>query len=269
MNPFAQWSQAQTAGHNAFGGLNIHPFFEFFSKMATAHFLSPKEIKSRLQEGELLGFTPSEDASKDWKAIAEIFAQMLKNNLNHTLSKENTAFFEQFEQPMESFIEQLKHHPLIQGGLKEQANDWHSLNQSFFVIIKSRQALMVVMESIASEAIDAFLQRANAEDKIESLPKMYSLWSRSFDEIFEQMLKQDEYAKLQTEYTNATIKIQSLFKDIQSKILKTLHIPSYKELDSVNKKLHDLNQEVKELKKQLNASQNTPKTKSTPKPKKG
>ena len=207
-------------------------------------------------------FLPNASGTTDFKALATVLAQMIKTNLHQTMLRENTLFFQHCEQPAYAFLDKCKNHPLAQSGLKESVDEFYDLSKSFFAIIKYRQELMAQMEQITHKSIDVFLERTENEDKIESLQKLYLLWSRSFDEVFERTSKEDKYVTAQAQYTNTIIKAQALFKEIQSKMLKALHIPSYKELDSVNKKLHNLSQELKELKKQL-ATQK-PKTKKTP-----
>ena len=241
-NPFASFFSGQQT-NNPFESMNANPFgFDFNSLM---------NFQNSFQDMKFDQFLPNSSDTTDFKALATVLAQMIKTNLHQIMLRENTFFFQHFEQPVYAFLDKFKDHPLAQSGLKEGVDEFYDLSKSFFAIIKYRQELMVEMEQITHKAIDVFLERAKNEDKITSLQKLYLLWSTSFDEMFKETSKQDKYVAIQAQYTNTVIKAQSLFKDIQSKMLKALHIPSYKELDSVNNKLHNLSQEVKELKKQL------------------
>ncbi len=130
------------------------------------------------------------------------------------------------------------------------------------------QAKMAKIMGQAMERMMAQLAEFSKEGKeIKSVRELMKIWVRTADQTFTDVYTTEDYHALQHELSSAGMTYKIRQQEVLDMIMKMLNMPSRAELDDAYLTLHNLKKEVRSLKKELKAVQQSsaPAAKSTPK----
>lgn len=88
-------------------------------------------------------------------------------------------------------------------------------------------------------------------DPITSGRELYNLWVDACEEVFADAALSDEYSRLYGSVTNNLMAVQKQGSAILDETLETLNLPNRRELDTLQKRVHDLRRENRQLRSGL------------------
>lgn len=121
--------------------------------------------------------------------------------------------------------------------------------------------LMVQISDVAKESMTKIFEETAKSIKTGKGPKtyeeFYDFWKNTLSSVFDNLFYSDEFSKLLAETVNAGMDMKILRNKNVEAYLKEWPIPVKSDMDSLYKKVHDLQKDVRDLQKLLADSEKT------------
>lgn len=103
------------------------------------------------------------------------------------------------------------------------------------------------MEGLLRELVE----KSERGEKIESLRALFDLWVATAERTYFEMASTDAFAEIQGRFVNAAMQHRIRERELMDALMKSLHLPTRRELDDAYRHLHDLKNEVRALRHEV------------------
>ncbi len=105
---------------------------------------------------------------------------------------------------------------------------------------------------VFSGVLQEMKDRAEQDKPIESVRDLMRLWIDAADRSFDDLFRDDTYAKVQGRFVTATMKYRIEEQKVFDEMMKYGYIATRSEIDEANRRVYELRREVRALRKALN-----------------
>ncbi|MEW6490217.1 MAG: class III poly(R)-hydroxyalkanoic acid synthase subunit PhaE [Thermodesulfobacteriota bacterium] len=112
------------------------------------------------------------------------------------------------------------------------------------------------MEGLLRELVE----KSERGEKIESLRALFDLWVATAEKTYFEMASTDAFAEVQGRFVNAAMQHRIRERELMDALMKSLHLPTRRELDDAYRHLHDLKNEVRALRREVSQMRAAPAT---------
>jgi class III poly(R)-hydroxyalkanoic acid synthase PhaE subunit len=95
------------------------------------------------------------------------------------------------------------------------------------------------------------VEKSERGEKIESLRALFDLWVATAEKTYFEMASTDAFAEIQGRFVNAAMQHRIRERELMDALMKSLHLPTRRELDDAYRHLHDLKNEVRALRREV------------------
>ncbi|MCS4541537.1 MAG: hypothetical protein HY929_04335 [Euryarchaeota archaeon] len=100
---------------------------------------------------------------------------------------------------------------------------------------------------------DVTSKMMKGEITIESYKESYNAWISTYEETFDKFLRSDEFASDFGAFINSFLDFRKYYEDVSQGYLKTMSLPTKSDIDEINREIHLLKKQVRELSGQVKA----------------
>ncbi|GAB4260357.1 MAG: hypothetical protein Kow0092_09150 [Deferrisomatales bacterium] len=101
------------------------------------------------------------------------------------------------------------------------------------------------------ELVRELVERAERGEKVKSYRELFDLWVATAEKAYFEIASTDSFAEIQARLVNAAMHYRVHEREVAEEFLKTLHLPTRRELDDAYRHMHELRREVKVLKREM------------------
>ncbi len=104
-------------------------------------------------------------------------------------------------------------------------------------------------------------------DPTEAFRDMVTQWERNFDAFANQVMGTESFSKSMNQAQDAQLAAQKAFRDVVSKNLEAMHLPSRDDILRLGEAVHRLDRRLARIEEMLVSADNTPPRKGPPRTK--
>lgn len=116
------------------------------------------------------------------------------------------------------------------------------------------------MEGLLRELVE----KSERGEKIESLRALFDLWVATAEKTYFEMASTEAFAEVQGRFVNAAMQHRIRERELMDALMKSLHLPTRRELDDAYRHLHDLKNEVRALRREVSQLRAAPAPQAAP-----
>jgi len=95
------------------------------------------------------------------------------------------------------------------------------------------------------------VEKAEKGEKIDTFRALFDLWVATAERTYFEIASADSFAEIQGRLVNAAMQHRIRERELMDAVMKSLHLPTRRELDDAYRHLHDLKNEVRTLRKEV------------------
>ena len=127
------------------------------------------------------------------------------------------------------------------------------------------QEYQTTMSGLNHEAMDLMrkkiLKMHESGEEVTSMRQIYHLWVDVNEKVYGEYVLTKEYAEMNGRLVNSLMAFKKQSHEITEDILTTMNLPTSKSIKSLEKRQHDLRQQVRKLEQQIKELKSKPETK--------
>lgn len=126
---------------------------------------------------------------------------------------------------------------------------------AFLEYIYSTNEFTLSLYKVGYEAMEKLMNKIQEETNKGNPPKtfkeFYDLWIETNEETYLNLSSQESFARMLGNFVDASVSFKRRYDDLLMEVLNELPIPTDNDMDSVYRKIYELNKDVKENKKYI------------------
>ncbi len=95
------------------------------------------------------------------------------------------------------------------------------------------------------------VEKAEKGEKIDTFRALFDLWVATAEKTYFEVASTDSFAEIQGRLVNAAMQYRIRERELMDAVMKSLHLPTRRELDDAYRHLHDLKNEVRALRREM------------------
>lgn len=108
------------------------------------------------------------------------------------------------------------------------------------------------------------VEKAEKGEKIDTFRALFDLWIATSEKTYFEVASTDAFAEIQGRLVNAAMQYRIRERELMDAVMKSLHLPTRRELDDAYRHLHDLKNEVRALRREVSHLKATPAAPAAP-----
>lgn len=222
----------------------------------------PKEMQETLTHAQALFTAASEAVTNLWGPWSKAFAP-IQESMMRGIMQDPEAFLEAFDLWKKTYHETMgKYLNMPMMGISREAQEMQlQLLDRVITFMTYYMALMVRVSRVSETTIQHIFEAQSENLKKGQVPQsfeaFYDFWKKTLSDAFDDLFYSDEFTKLLTATVNAGMDMKVLSNKNMESYLKQWPIPLQSDMDSLYKKVHDLQKDLQALKKEVADLKNT------------
>jgi len=143
------------------------------------------------------------------------------------------------------------------GPLREQQELAQSLALAFAEYQRLAAEMTAVLGKIHADTLDLLVRRvaeqANSGHPVQDFKGLYDLWVECGEVTYGKVATSESYSRLQADLGNAGVRVQGLEQQLIERWLKQLDLPTRSELNTLHRRVRELQRRLDEATDQANA----------------
>ncbi len=131
---------------------------------------------------------------------------------------------------------------------QEQLQDWGRLSIEYTHAVQDFSALL---GKVVQRALELFgkrvTEKSKAGESFDGLRALYDLWIDCGEEAYAEQVATPEFPHLQAELVNALMRMKRHEQLMVEEVMTALNIPTRREMDTTHQRVHDLQQQMRQL----------------------
>ncbi|MBE0616762.1 MAG: hypothetical protein IH608_02385, partial [Proteobacteria bacterium] len=101
---------------------------------------------------------------------------------------------------------------------------------------------------------------AEKGEKINTFRALFDLWIATAEKTYFEIASTESFAEIQGKLVNAAMQHRVRERELMDAVVKSMHLPTRRELDDAYRHLHDLKNEVRALRREVAQLESSPST---------
>jgi len=141
---------------------------------------------------------------------------------------------------------------------QEQLQDWTRFSVEY---LHAMQDFGALLGKVVQRALELFgtrvTEKTKAGESFDGLRALYNLWIDCGEEAYAEQVATPEFPKLQAELVNALMRMKRHEQMIVEEVMTAFNIPTRREMDTSHRRVHELQQQVRQLQDALEDATDT------------